>query len=44
MAIASAGFLFNAIFAFAICGDEPAPLIIFLKKPELAPADFLACA
>ena len=42
MAIASAGFLPNVIFAFAICGDEPAPLIIFLKKPLFATAAFRA--
>ena len=38
MAMAWPGLLRNAICALASCGEEPAPLIIFLKKPLLAPA------
>ena len=38
MAMASAGFLFNAILALATWGEEPAPLHIFLKNPQAAPA------
>ena len=44
MAMASAGFRLKAILALAMCGDAPAPLIIFLKKPVEAPAAFLACS
>ena len=42
--MASAGFLFKASLAFAICGEEPALLIIFLKKPVLTPAERLVWA
>ena len=44
IAIASAGFLLNAILALAICGEEPAPLNIFLKKPEPPPPALRNCA
>ena len=36
MAMASPGFLPSASFALATCGEEPAPLIIFLKNPRAA--------
>ena len=38
--MASAGFLRKASWALATCGEELAPLIIFLKKPP--PPAFLA--
>ena len=35
--MASPGFLLMAILALATCGEEPAPLHIFLKNPPPSP-------